>query len=199
MLASLSLSFLVAGVSSHPQYVAMLPNGANVTGVAAIGHVNPAGGGARNAFGDQFWAEWVNKFGWNSTFCCLDADSDGQTNGMELGDPCESPSLSNTTPLEILSLTRPTHFPFPSYQAACGRLGPPWLSPRTFPTLAWPLPRPPGPCLLAVSVLRSQPLFCFPPPLAHFVTPSSTHTLHSAPSSQLHLCAPRTRAGSLQF
>ena len=93
MLASLALSFILAGVSSHPQYVAMLPNGANVSGFPALGHVDPAGGGARNAFGAQFWAEWVNKFGWNATFCCLDADSDGQTNGMELGDPCESLSL----------------------------------------------------------------------------------------------------------
>ena len=97
MQASLALSFLltllVAGVSSHPQYVAMLPNGANVSGAAAIGHVDPAGGGARNSFGAQFWAEWENKFGWNATFCCLDADSDGQTNGMELGDPCKSLSL----------------------------------------------------------------------------------------------------------
>jgi hypothetical protein len=90
-LSTLALSF--AGISAHPQYVAMLPNGANVPGVKAIGHVDPAGGGARNAFGEQFWSEWVNKFGWNSTFCCMDSDSDGQTNGMELGDPCTSTTL----------------------------------------------------------------------------------------------------------
>jgi hypothetical protein len=27
-------------------------------GYAAIGHVHPAGGGARNVFGQQFWDEW---------------------------------------------------------------------------------------------------------------------------------------------
>ena len=73
-------------VVSHPEYVAMLPNGANVTGFAAIGHVDPAGGGARNAFGQDFWGAWTNKYGWNATFCCIDSDKDGQTNGMELGD-----------------------------------------------------------------------------------------------------------------
>ena len=66
----------------------MLPNGANVPGYAAIGHVAPAGGGARNAFGKLFWTEWVNKYGWNNTFCCMDADGDLQSNGLELGDPC---------------------------------------------------------------------------------------------------------------
>ena len=66
----------------------MLPNGANVSGYAAIGHVDPNGGGARNAFGALFWTEWVNKYGWNATFCCMDADGDSQSNGLELGDPC---------------------------------------------------------------------------------------------------------------
>ena len=73
-------------VVSHPAYVAMLPNGANVPGYAAIGHVNPSGGGARNAFGQDFWDTWVSRFGYNTTFCCHDSDRDGQTNGMELGD-----------------------------------------------------------------------------------------------------------------
>jgi len=75
-------------VAAHPAFVAMVPNGANVSGFDAIGHIDPSGGGARNAFGQQFWDEWVNKFGWNSTFCCMDADNDGQSNGFELGDPC---------------------------------------------------------------------------------------------------------------
>ena len=80
--------FLLTAVAAHPAYVAMLPNGANVKGFDAIGHIDPAGGGARNPFGQQVWDEWVNKFGWNATFCCMDADKDGQTNGLELGDPC---------------------------------------------------------------------------------------------------------------
>ena len=44
---------LVAASSAHPAYVQLLPNGANVPGAAAIGHVDPAGGGVRNAFGIQ--------------------------------------------------------------------------------------------------------------------------------------------------
>jgi len=55
----LSLLALPAAVLGHFAYVAMLPNGANVVvngaPIAAIGHVAPAGGGARNAFGAQFW------------------------------------------------------------------------------------------------------------------------------------------------
>ena len=84
MLAKIAL--LLGAATAHPEYVAMLPNGANVAGYAAIGHNNPAGGGARNAFGQLFWTEWVNKFGWNATFCCMDADKDGQSNGLELGE-----------------------------------------------------------------------------------------------------------------
>lgn len=57
----LAVSALAAVASAHQAYVALLPNGANVPGAAAIGHVNPAGGGARNSFGIQFWAEWTNK------------------------------------------------------------------------------------------------------------------------------------------
>ncbi|EEY58915.1 uncharacterized protein PITG_22951 [Phytophthora infestans T30-4] len=41
-------------VNARPTYVALLPNGDNVPGVAALGHVNPAGGGANNAFGLDF-------------------------------------------------------------------------------------------------------------------------------------------------
>jgi len=99
----------------------MLPNGANVPGVQAIGHVDPAGGGARNAFGEQFWSEWVNKFGWNSTFCCMDSDSDGQTNGMELGDPCKSTLLYFSVSANLSPHTHGQPHYNSLHQAACGR------------------------------------------------------------------------------
>jgi hypothetical protein len=71
--AALLVAAVPAAVVSHPAYVKLLPNGANVVvdgkSIDAIGHKDPAGGGARNAFGQSFWDEWVNKFGWNSTFC----------------------------------------------------------------------------------------------------------------------------------
>ena len=48
---TLLIAACAVAVGAHPAYVAQLPNGANVVGVKALGHVNPAGGGARNAFG----------------------------------------------------------------------------------------------------------------------------------------------------
>lgn len=80
-----ALSAAVIVVDGRPEFVARLPNGANVPGVDALGHVNPAGGGANNQFGKDF-----DKAGrkWTKAFCAMDSDGDGQTNGQELGDPC---------------------------------------------------------------------------------------------------------------
>ncbi|KAF1792914.1 hypothetical protein GQ600_8170 [Phytophthora cactorum] len=74
-----------AVVNARPTYVALLPNGDNVPGVAALGHVNPAGGGANNDFGHDFASAGKS---WTKEFCEKDSDGDGQTNGQELGDPC---------------------------------------------------------------------------------------------------------------
>ena len=57
-LAAAAAFAAVCPASAHPAYVALLPNGAAVPGYAAIGHVDPAGGGARNVFGQQFWDVW---------------------------------------------------------------------------------------------------------------------------------------------
>jgi hypothetical protein len=76
---------LIVLASGHPEYVARNPNGANVPGVKAIGHNNPAGGGSENKFGSDFKAAGKR---WNQKLCSLDSDGDGQSNGLELGDPC---------------------------------------------------------------------------------------------------------------
>ena len=64
----------------NPGYVSQIPNGANVPGVAVLGHVNPNGGGARNVFG---WAFSVSKT-WasvcSSNGVMVDTDGDGFTN-----------------------------------------------------------------------------------------------------------------------
>ena len=72
-------------VLAHPKYVPMVPNGDKITGYAAIGHTAPAGGGAANAFGAAFSA---NGKVWDVTLACADSDSDGWSNGVELGDGC---------------------------------------------------------------------------------------------------------------
>uniref|UniRef100_H3GNK3 Temptin Cys/Cys disulfide domain-containing protein n=1 Tax=Phytophthora ramorum TaxID=164328 RepID=H3GNK3_PHYRM len=79
------MATVAAVVSARPAYVALLPNGANVPGVKALGHVNPAGGGANNEFGLDFASAGTS---WTKAFCEKDSDGDGQTNGQELGDPC---------------------------------------------------------------------------------------------------------------
>ncbi|KAG7379883.1 hypothetical protein PHYPSEUDO_008041 [Phytophthora pseudosyringae] len=86
--ATVSLALVataVAVVNARPAYVARLPNGDNVSGVAALGHVDPAGGGANNDFGLDFESAGEE---WTTAFCQQDSDGDGQTNGQELGDPC---------------------------------------------------------------------------------------------------------------
>uniref|UniRef100_A0AAV1T9N6 Temptin Cys/Cys disulfide domain-containing protein n=1 Tax=Peronospora matthiolae TaxID=2874970 RepID=A0AAV1T9N6_9STRA len=86
-----TLSFVLAAaaatvlVDAKPEYVARVPNGANVNGVAALGHVNPSGGGANNEFGLKFRSVGET---WTQDLCMDDSDGDGQTNGQELGDPC---------------------------------------------------------------------------------------------------------------
>lgn len=70
-----------------PQYQSEIPNGDKVPGHPALGHLPPNmefGGGPRNAFGEAFAAAGRT---WTTELCEGDADDDGQTNGLELGDP----------------------------------------------------------------------------------------------------------------
>ncbi|KAG7391084.1 hypothetical protein PHYPSEUDO_005851 [Phytophthora pseudosyringae] len=82
-LCALALTFLQS--AGRPSFVAFIPNGNGVAGVAALGHVNAAGGGATNAFGEAFGAAGHE---WTKALCQADSDRDGATNGQELGDPC---------------------------------------------------------------------------------------------------------------
>ena len=97
-MAQLIVVILSCLVSAHAkrEYVAKLPHGAD-TGVAAVGHTNPAGGGAANQFGKAFSAGGLV---WNAAICNLDSDGDGRTNGEELGDPCCRWTEASGTPPE---------------------------------------------------------------------------------------------------
>jgi hypothetical protein len=79
---------LAALSAAHPGYVLLNPNGGNVTiphGIKAIGHTNGEGGGPTTPYGDDFVGQGNN---WTQALCLHDSDGDGQTNGLELGDPC---------------------------------------------------------------------------------------------------------------
>merc|ERR1712187_1047675 len=73
---------------AFPSYQSSIPNGDLVTrnGVAwpGVGHLAAGGGGSRNAFGVAFQAEGRQ---WTKALCEQDSDGDGQSNGLELGDP----------------------------------------------------------------------------------------------------------------
>ncbi|KAH9125020.1 hypothetical protein LEN26_001585 [Aphanomyces euteiches] len=85
MVKALVVLSIAASVAAIPTYVAKVPNGDKVSGVAAIGHVDPAGGGARGPFGLAFAGA---SHTWTTALCQADSDGDGATNGEELGDPC---------------------------------------------------------------------------------------------------------------
>ena len=65
------------GVLSFPSFQASVPNG----------HVN----GQNTGHGDNSTFRWAFSgvgYAWTTALCNLDSDGDGQSNGLELGDPC---------------------------------------------------------------------------------------------------------------
>ncbi|OQS02486.1 hypothetical protein THRCLA_05133 [Thraustotheca clavata] len=80
-----AVCFMMPSAHGYGKFAALVPNGKNVPNVPAIGHVDPSGGGDRNAFGKDFAS---NGMTWTTALCKLDSDGDGATNGEELGDPC---------------------------------------------------------------------------------------------------------------
>ncbi|KAL4218745.1 DBH-like monooxygenase protein 1 [Mactra antiquata] len=90
--------FLIVGLISVSQHCYgyetfqnLIPNGDKVPHPCGnnqiwdgVGHLNPAGSGARNQFGLDFINAGKR---WTKDLCNKDSDFDGKTNGVELGDP----------------------------------------------------------------------------------------------------------------
>jgi len=67
----------------HPVYRDYIPNGLKISW--AVGHVKGNGAGELSSFGIEFQqAGHV----WTKELCLADTDGDGESNGLELGDPC---------------------------------------------------------------------------------------------------------------
>lgn len=70
---------------SYPQYNSNVPNGNSIPPSAiTLGHPN----GATKLYTPFANAYVSNGRKWTRTLCITDSDNDGQSNGLEMGDPC---------------------------------------------------------------------------------------------------------------
>jgi len=90
MFRFLSTLFVIASIHAYRQDLAKLPNG-NSYGLT-LGH---PGGNTKvpTKLASTFYGAGQT---WNKAFCMADADGDGQTNGLEMGDPCCRWSVGQT-------------------------------------------------------------------------------------------------------
>ena len=91
--------------------VSKIPNGSKFQ--CANCHINSAGGGARNGFGQAVESR-VSPNGqenfWSPSFASLDSDGDGFTNGQELGDPSGTWTTGQPGPGIFSAVSNPGDF-----------------------------------------------------------------------------------------
>ncbi|HOJ59778.1 MAG TPA: hypothetical protein PK878_05795 [bacterium] len=88
--------------------VNLIPNG-TVYGCATC-HTSPAGGGARNAFGqavEALVAPGSTAAFWSAALAAADADGDGASNGLELQDPAGTWRPGDPRPGDASKVTHP--------------------------------------------------------------------------------------------
>jgi len=107
MIAFVSL-FTTNGVMARSFRVDMIPNGNKFS--CANCHINPAGGGTRNAFGkavEQLVTPGAATPFWGLALATLDSDGDGVTNGAELQDPNGTWQPGDAQPGVLSKVTNP--------------------------------------------------------------------------------------------
>jgi hypothetical protein len=87
---------------ARPEYQDRVPN-ARINACITC-HQQPTGGPGWNPFGLDFRA---NVFAWNQALAGKDSDSDGYTNGVELGDPEGTWQVSNPQPGNPALVSKP--------------------------------------------------------------------------------------------
>lgn len=93
---------------ARPFRINLIPNGP-VNGCANC-HINPAGSGARNAFGKAVGAlvtpNGQEEF-WSAALAAADSDGDGASNGLELQDPAGAWKRGDPQPGDSSKVTKP--------------------------------------------------------------------------------------------
>ena len=86
--------------------VSQIPNGS--VNSCANCHVNPGGGGSRNAFGQAVEAGLISSnVDWGPALASLDSDGDGFTNGQELQDPNGTWQTGQSAPGSASMVSKP--------------------------------------------------------------------------------------------
>ena len=185
-----ALSLIASVALGYPTYPALMPNAAVyfAAGTPALGHTDEKnGGGPNNAFGTAFGATGVPPT-WTLEFCNADTDGDGQTNGLEMGDPC-CEWTKGGTPFVATQISNPsdkastTSRVCPTKSLATCSLTPPPTpaanvttapTPAAAPAPAWPgLPETLSVSSVSIVVIAVGALFAAPSALAVCWAPSS--------------------------
>lgn len=102
----IAVAILISFADARPHRVTQYPNGSIFQCSGC--HINPNGGGTRNAFGKDVENHLSNgNVQWGTELASLDSDNDGFTNGEELLDPEGNWTIGDPDPGNAADVTKP--------------------------------------------------------------------------------------------